>query len=184
MRNATTTTIAPTGSISIIANCSSGIEPLFAIAYVRILGDGQELIECNSLFEESIKKLKLYSPELCKRVLSEGGINALERIPDDVKKLFVTSQDISYDWHIAIAAAFQKYTDNAVSKTVNLPSSASKEDVKNIFLSAYKNKCKGITVFRQGCKKELALLIKPEDTGRISVESEFAGGCPVSYCVD
>lgn len=184
MRNATVTTIAPTGSISILANCSSGIEPLFAIAYVRILADGQELIECNSHFEESVKKLKLFSTELCKRVLSEGGISEIDRIPDESKKLFVTSTEISYDWHVAVAAAFQKYTDNAVSKTVNLPSSASKEDAKNIFLSAYKNKCKGITVFRQGCKKEHALLVKPEDTGRISVESEFAGGCPVSYCVD
>jgi len=183
MRNATVTTIAPTGSVSIIAGCSSGIEPVFAIAYVRILADGSELIECNGHFEETIKRLKLYTPELCKMVLSEGGISAIDRIPEEMKKLFVTSTEISYDWHVAITAAFQRNTDNAVSKTVNLPLSASKEDVKNVFLSAYKSKCKGITVFRQGCKKEQVLSVQPEDTGRISVESEFAGGGPVSYCV-
>ncbi|MCX5749730.1 MAG: adenosylcobalamin-dependent ribonucleoside-diphosphate reductase [Candidatus Saganbacteria bacterium] len=184
MRNATVTTIAPTGTISIIAGCSSGIEPIFAVAYVRLLADGQEIVECCPLFEEMMKKRKLYNHEFCKRVLSEGGINEMSSIPEDIKKLFLPAVGISYEWHVAIAAAFQKYTDNAVSKTVNLPSSASKEDVKNVFLSAYKNKCKGITVFRQGCKKEQVLSIKPEDTGRIAVESEFAGGCPVSYCVD
>jgi len=184
MRNATVTTIAPTGTISIIAGCSSGIEPLFAVAYVRKTADGNEFVECSSAFEEAAKKARIWNPELCKEILNEGDISATQKIPEDMKKLFVTASEISYEWHVQIAAAFQKYTDNAVSKTVNLPKSATKEDIKNIFFLAHKLKCKGITVFRSGCKKESALYIKPEDTGRIAVESEFAGGCPVSYCVD
>ncbi|MFA5104692.1 MAG: adenosylcobalamin-dependent ribonucleoside-diphosphate reductase [Candidatus Margulisiibacteriota bacterium] len=184
MRNASVTTIAPTGTLSIIAGCSSGIEPLFAVAYVRKAPEGQEFVECSSVFETVAKKAKIWSPDLCREVLNEGGISVIRKIPEEIKALFVTASDISYEWHVQIAAAFQKHTDAAVSKTVNLPQSASKEDVKSVFLLAHKLKCKGITVFRSGCKKEAALSIKPEDTGRIAVESDFAGGCPVSYCVD
>ncbi len=184
MRNATVTTIAPTGTLSIIAGCSSGIEPLFAIAYVRKTSDGNEFVECSSAFEEAAKRSRIWTNELCKEILNEGGISTTQKIPEEMKKLFVTASEIPYEWHVQIAAAFQKYTDNAVSKTVNLPKSATKEDIKNIFFLAHKLKCKGITIFRSGCKKESALYIKPEDTGRIAVESEFAGGCPVSYCVD
>jgi ribonucleoside-diphosphate reductase alpha chain len=183
MRNATVTTIAPTGTLSILANCSSGIEPIFAVAYIRSLSDGEEICECNEAFEEIAKKKKFWSPELCKRALNDGGIKEITEIPEEMKKLFATSVQIDPQWHVAVAAAFQKYTDNAVSKTVNIASSATKEDVRNIFMSAYKAKLKGITIFRNGCKKEQVLFIKPEDTGRICVESEFSGGCPVSYCM-
>ena len=184
MRNASVTTIAPTGTISIIAGCSSGIEPLFAVAYVRKAEEGEEFTECSGAFEEYAKKTRIWSPELCKDILNEGGIAAIHKIPEEAKKLFVTAHEISWQWHVQIAAAFQKYTDAGVSKTVNLPQSATVEDIKDVFLAAHKLKCKGITVFRAGCKKESALSVKPEDTGRIAVESEFAGGCPVSYCVD
>lgn len=184
MRNASVTTIAPTGTLSIIAGCSSGIEPLFAVAYVRKCSDGESFVECSAAFEEAAKKAKIWSPELCKEVLNEGGIATIQKIPEELKKLLVTAGEISYEWHVQIAAAFQKHTDAGVSKTVNLPQHATKEDVRNVFLLAHKLKCKGITVFRSGCKKEAALSVKPEDTGRIAVEEEFAGGCPVGYCVD
>ncbi len=184
MRNASVTTIAPTGTLSIIAGCSSGIEPLFAVAYVRKTAEGDEFIECNGVFEEEARKAKIWSNELCKEILNEGGISRVQKIPEETKKLFVSAQDISWQWHVQIAAAFQKFTDAGVSKTVNLPNTATEEDIRDVFLTAHKLKCKGITVFRSGCKKESALSIKPEDTGRIAVESDFAGGCPVSYCVD
>lgn len=184
MRNASVTTIAPTGTLSIIAGCSSGIEPLFAVAYVRKTAEGDEFIECNGVFEEEARKAKIWSNELCKEILNEGGISQVQKISEETKKLFVSAQDISWQWHVQIAAAFQKFTDAGLSKTVNLPNTATEEDIRDVFLTAHKLKCKGITVFRAGCKKESALSIRPEDTGRIAVESEFAGGCPVSYCVD
>lgn len=184
MRNATVTTVAPTGTISILAGCSSGIEPLFAVSYVRKTSDGREIAECSTLFEQMLKKKKIWSLNLCRRVLNEGGFSEIPEIPDEIKSVFVTAHQIPYEWQVNIAAAFQKHADNGVSKTVNLPKTASKEDIKNIFLLAHKLKCKGITAFRSGCSKEGVLSVKPEDTGRIILESEFSGGCPASYCVD
>ncbi len=184
MRNATVTTVAPTGTISILANCSSGIEPLFAVSYVRKTSDGGEITEYSPLFEQILKKKKIWSPDISRRVLNEGGFSEIPEIPDEIKSIFVTAHQVPYEWQVAIAAAFQKYCDNGVSKTVNLPKSASKEDIKNIYLLAHKLKCKGIAAFRSGCSKEGVLSVKPEDTGRVILESEFSGGCPVSYCVD
>ncbi len=173
MRNLTVTTIAPTGTISIIANsCSSGIEPLFAISYTRDVLDGNKLFEANSLFEETAKKRKFYSDELMHEVARAGSVKHIRQVPKDVKNLFVTALDIGPEWHVRMQAAFQKYTDNGVSKTVNLPSEATKEDVRKAYLLAYKLKCKGITVFRYGSKAEQVLYLG----------EEFTKECPVVDC--
>ena len=153
VRNATVTTIAPTGTISIIADTSPGIEPLFAIAFVRnVLGD-QRLVEVNPLFEDVAKKRGFYSDRLVKRVSEDGTLANISGIPEDVKRLFVTAHEVSPEWHLRIQAAFQEFTDNAVSKTINFPSSATKEDVRKAYLLAYKLGLKGITVYRDGCRE-------------------------------
>lgn len=156
MRNATVTTIAPTGSISIISGCSSGIEPLFGVCYVKkVIGD--KFIQVNPVFEKIAKERKFYSNTLIAKILKKGSIQDIEGIPDDVKRIFVTAHDIKPEWHVKIQAAFQKYTDNAVSKTVNLKATATKNDIKKIYMLAYKSGCKGITVYRDKSKKEQVL---------------------------
>ncbi len=150
-RNATVTTIAPTGTLSIIAACSSGIEPLFALAFTRNVLDGKRLTEVNPHFLAALKKRGLYSEELVEKVKSQGTVRGLG-LPKDMEEVFATAQDIAPCWHVAMQAAFQKYTDNAVSKTVNLPNEATVEDVRTCYLQAYREGCKGVTVYRDGCK--------------------------------
>jgi ribonucleoside-diphosphate reductase alpha chain len=152
VRNATTTTIAPTGTLSIIANCSSGIEPLFAIIYTRHVMD-TILEEVSPLFIKRAKKEGFYSDELMKKISVKGTLRGIKEIPKAAKKLFVTAHDISPAFHIDMQAAFQEYTDNAVSKTINLPKKATKEDVKRAYLYAYSKGCKGITIYRYGTKR-------------------------------
>ncbi|NLL05431.1 MAG: vitamin B12-dependent ribonucleotide reductase [Clostridiaceae bacterium] len=152
VRNATTTTIAPTGTLSIIAGVSSGIEPLFAISYIRNVMDNDELIEVNPLFKQIAVIDGFYSDELMRRIANKGTIHGFPEIPKSVQKVFVTSHDISPQWHVKMQAAFQKYTDNAVSKTVNLRNEATKEDVSEVFLQAYKTYCKGVTIYRDGSR--------------------------------
>jgi len=161
MRNATVTTIAPTGTISEIAGCSQGIEPLFAIAYVRNVREslGYDLTVINSLFEMIAIEKGFYSEELIKKISRSTSIQHIEEIPEDVRKIFVTALDISPEWHVRMQAAFQKYTDNAVSKTVNLPHEATPADVEKIFMLAWKLGCKGITVYRFGSRE--VQVIKP-----------------------
>jgi ribonucleoside-diphosphate reductase alpha chain len=150
MRNATVTTIAPTGTISIIANCSSGIEPLFAVAFVRknVLSGEDELVEVNSLFEKYAKERGFYSEDFMFEVSKTGSLEGMGGVPKEAKELFKTAHDVDYEWHIRMQAAFQKNTDNAVSKTINLRSEAGIKDVERAYELAYKLKCKGITIYR------------------------------------
>ncbi len=159
MRNATITTIAPTGTISIIANCSSGIEPLFAISFIKYVMDQNELVMVNPIFEEIARERGFYSNELMKKIAKKGSIQHVD-IDDDIKEVFVTAHDIEPKWHVKMQAAFQKYTDNAVSKTVNFPSSASTEEVEEVYRLAYKLGCKGITIYRDKSRSEQVLNIE------------------------
>mgnify|MGYP000710485849 CR=1 FL=1 len=161
MRNATTTTIAPTGTISIIAGCSSGIEPVYALAYKRTnILDGEEFFEVNPIFEEVLRNRGLYYEELIAKIVEEGSIQEIEEIPEDIRKVFKCALDIAPEWHVKMQAAFQKYTDNAVSKTINMPNSATRKDVEKAFLLAYELGCKGITVYRDGSREEQVLKTK------------------------
>jgi ribonucleoside-diphosphate reductase alpha chain len=156
-RNATTTTIAPTGTLSIIAGCSSGIEPLFALSFVRRVMDNDELIEVNPYFEKIARERGFYSEKLMNKIANTGSISNLHEIPQDIRDIFVTAHDISPSWHIRMQAAFQKFTDNAVSKTVNLPHDATEEDVMGIYNMSYDLGCKGVTIYRDGSKSNQVL---------------------------
>ncbi|MBM3253173.1 MAG: adenosylcobalamin-dependent ribonucleoside-diphosphate reductase [Candidatus Omnitrophica bacterium] len=181
LRNATITTIAPTGTISIIANCSSGIEPLFAVAYMREMFEGTKLIEINSVFEDMLKRYNLYSKGIISEVAKLGSIQKL-KLPAYLKRLFVTALDIAPSWHIRIQAAFQRHVDNAVSKTINLPKDSKVCDVKKAILLAYKLKCKGITIYRYGSKKEQVLYLDVPKRF-VKADSEYSGGCPTKTCI-
>jgi len=157
VRNATRTTIAPTGTLSIIANCSSGIEPLFALSYVRNILDNDRLIEANLYFEEVARKEGFYSEELMRDLATRGRLGDIEGVPDWVKRLFVTAHDISPRWHVRMQAAFQRATNNAVSKTVNFPYDATREDVAEVFMLAYKEGCKGVTIYRDRSRERQVL---------------------------
>jgi len=157
LRNATVTTIAPTGSLSLIAGCSSGIEPLFALSFSRhVLGD-VDLPEVNALFLETAKKRGLDPDTLLMRITAGGSLQRMTDVPDDLKRVFVTAFDIAPEWHVRMQAAFQRHTDNAVSKTINFAPGAAKEDVERAFLLAYREGVKGITIFRSGSKSEQVL---------------------------
>jgi ribonucleoside-diphosphate reductase alpha chain len=162
VRNATLTTIAPTGSISILANASSGVEPLFALSYVREILDGEKLIEVHPLFEKIARLEGFYSPELMKTIAQKGSIQSIEGIPAEIKSVFVTSHDIEPEWHVKMQAAFQKYTDNAVSKTVNFPFEATRDKIRDAFMLAYKEGCKGITIYRYGSRDSQVLNIQDD----------------------
>ncbi len=159
MRNATTTTIAPTGTLSIIAGCSSGIEPAFALSYVRTVMDDDKLLEVNPIFEKRARDLNFYSEDLMSEIAENGTAKGNTQIPIELRKVFVTAHDVKPAVHIKMQAAFQKHTDNAVSKTVNLPHDATEEDVKSIYDQAFKLKCKGVTIYRDGSKDNQVLSI-------------------------
>lgn len=157
VRNATITTIAPTGTLSIIAGCSSGIEPLFAVSFVRTVMEGTKLVEVNPYFEKVARDCGFWSRELMERIADRGSIQDFEEIPQDIKAVFLTAHDISPSDHVRMQAAFQKYVDNAVSKTVNFPYNATPDDVREVYLLAYKLGCKGVTVYRDGSRDEQVL---------------------------
>ena len=167
VRNATVTTIAPTGTISIIANVSSGVEPLFAVSYIRQVMDNDILVEVHPYFEKLARERGFYSPELMQRIAERGSVQGIDEIPDDVKKIFVTAHDITPEVHIRMQAAFQKYTDNAVSKTVNFRKSATIQDVARVYELAYQLDCKGVTIYRDGSRDQQVLSVgkKPEVNG-------------------
>ncbi len=162
LRNATVTTIAPTGTISIIGGCSSGIEPLFAISFLRKTPQF-ELLEVNPLFEEAARKEGFYTPELMMKIARRGSIRDLEEVPEHIRKVFITAMDLNADDHVKMQAAFQRHTDNAVSKTVNFPFTATVEEVTNVFLLAHHLGCKGITIYRDGSRDVQVLNVKREE---------------------
>jgi len=169
-RNATTTTIAPTGTISIIAGCSSGIEPVFALSYIRNVMDNDHMVEVHPLFDAEMRRRGLYSVEKMKEISQTGSVRHMEGIPDDVRRVFATAHDISPEAHLRMQAAFQKFVDNAVSKTVNFPSDAIREDIRKVFVLAYRLGCKGVTVYRDRSRDEQVLNI-----GEVN-RKESAGG--------
>jgi ribonucleoside-diphosphate reductase alpha chain len=158
-RNASRTTIAPTGSLSIIANCSSGIEPLFALSYVRHILEGEEFVEVNPYFEETAQTGGFYSPDLMKQLAEGKRLKDVEEVPEEIKGLFVTAHDISPEWHVRMQAAFQKFTDSAVSKTVNFPYEATPEDVAKVYMLAYQEGLKGITIYRDRSRESQVLTV-------------------------
>lgn len=179
LRNATVTTIAPTGTISLISSCSSGVEPLFAIAYEKHVMDNEKLVEVHNDFVRIARERGFYSEELMERIARQGDLKGVREVPEDVARVFVTSHLISPEWHIRMQAAFQKHTDNAVSKTVNFPFEATKKDVEKVFRFAHTLGCKGVTVYRDGSRDEQVLNLgkgkkaegTPAETGRVTPRS-------------
>lgn len=189
LRNAAVNTIAPTGTISIIAGCSSGIEPLFAISFVRNALSGTKFLEVSPLFESAAKERGLYKDEILAEIARKGSLRTVKAVPEELKRVFVTAFDVDPLQHLKIQSAFQKHTDNAVSKTINLPQDASVEDIKDIYLKAYELKCKGITIYRYGSKKEQVLSFGAEGESLhtpygqfISAQPEYSGGCAAGRC--
>ncbi len=172
IRNATVSTIAPTGTLSIIANCSSGVEPLFAVSYVRTVMDNDRLVEVNPLFEEIAVKRNFYSRELMALIADHGSVHGIDEVPEDVQRAFVTAHDIAPDWHIRMQAAFQKHTDNAVSKTVNFGNEAAPEDVRHVYDLAYELGVKGVTIYRDGSKEGQVLTTGKSAKAGGSAESQ------------
>ncbi|MDP2744750.1 MAG: vitamin B12-dependent ribonucleotide reductase [Dehalococcoidia bacterium] len=159
VRNAARTTIAPTGTLSIIAGCSSGIEPLFALSYMRNILDGESMVEVNPYFEQVARQRGFYSAELMQRLAAGGKLADMDGIPEDVKKVFVTAHDITPEWHVKMQSAFQRFTNNAVSKTVNFPHDATREDVSHVYMLAFKEGVKGITIYRDGSREGQVLSV-------------------------
>jgi ribonucleoside-diphosphate reductase alpha chain len=197
MRNATVTTIAPTGSISIIAGASSGIEPIFALVYRRHVLDGDRLMEVNHVFEEVARREGFHSQELMKRVAEAGSVQEMEEVPPEWRRVFLTAHDIPPEWHIRLQAAFQRHTDNAVSKTINFPHNATRQDVEDAYLLAYELGCKGLTIYRDGSRAAQVLTKglarterpkgirtpRPRPTVTLGVTEKITVGCGQSIYV-
>ena len=188
IRNATVTTIAPTGTLSIIAGVSSGVEPVFAYAYYRNVMDNTHLIETNQILRDKLTELGLYSDELMRQIIEHGSLAHVEGIPEAVKRVFVCAHDVSPIWHVKMQAAFQQFTDNAVSKTVNFPNSATREEVAEVYRLAYELGCKGTTIYRDGSRDEQVLNIgvakaKQETALPDHVEKLLESGCDSTACL-
>lgn len=185
LRNATLNTVAPTGTISIIAGCSSGIEPLFAISFVRNVLSGSQLFETNELFVKFIQAKGFDARKIISKVAKYGGsLQKIKEIPNNLKKIFVTAFDVNPEQHLSIQAAFQKFTDNSVSKTINLSQNATPEMVKRIFLKAYELKLKGITIYRYGSKEKQVLdfVSFKRNKKHIAAGADYSGGCAAETC--
>ena len=166
IRNATVTTIAPTGTLSIIAGVSSGVEPVFAYAYIRNVMDHTHLIETNQILKDKLVEAGVYSEALMKQIVEQGSLAHVDGIPEEIKRVFVCAHDVSPIWHVKMQAAFQEYTDNAVSKTVNFPNSATKAEVAEVYRLAYTLGCKGTTIYRDGSRSEQVLNIGKVNDGK------------------
>jgi ribonucleoside-diphosphate reductase alpha chain len=164
-RNSTVTTVAPTGTISIIAGCSSGIEPIFAVSYVRNVMDHTKLIETNPIFESRAKELGFYSEHLMERIAEKNSIADFDELPEEIRHVFVTAHDITPDWHIKMQAVFQRHTENAVSKTINMPRDAGVDDVRTAYELAYNLGCKGVTIYRDGSRAFQVLSTRQTEEG-------------------
>ena len=158
-RNATGTTIAPTGTLSLLASCSSGVEPIFGYVYIRNIMDGTEMIEVNPILREVLEERGLYSDELMKKIAKQGSLEGIEEIPEEIRRVFVSAHEVSPEFHIRMQAAFQRHTDNAVSKTVNFCNSATREEVAEVYKLAFRLGCKGVTIYRDGSRSEQVLNI-------------------------
>lgn len=177
LRNATVTTIAPTGTLSIIAGVSSGVEPVFAYAYIRNVMDHTHLVETNQILKDKLIAAGLYSDELMHKIVEQGSLAHVDGIPEEIKRVFVCAHDVSPEWHVRMQAAFQAHTDNAVSKTVNFSKSATKEDVAQVYKLAYRLGCKGTTIYRDGSREEQVLNIgQVNDGGKKSDGQDAAYG--------
>ncbi|MFC1949928.1 vitamin B12-dependent ribonucleotide reductase [Chloroflexota bacterium] len=194
VRNASCTTIAPTGTLSIIAGCSSGIEPLFALSYFHNILDGDQMVEANPYFEEIARDKGFYSEELMQKLATGTQLHTIDGISDDIKRLFVTAHEISPEWHVRMQAAFQKSTHNAVSKTVNFPTGATREDIAKVYNMAYDLKLKGITIYRDKSrdfqplstapvKKEDKTSITPRERSKVTkgITERVTTGCGYMY---
>jgi ribonucleoside-diphosphate reductase alpha chain len=181
MRNSATTTVAPTGTVSIIANCSGGIEPMFSLAFFRNVLEGQRLAEVNPIFEEKAREQGFYSDELIEKIAEKGTLHGIIEIPEDMRKVFVCSHDISPEWHVKMQAAFQKNCDSSISKTINLPHEATPEDVEKIYLMAWELKCKGVTVYRDGCRENQPMALSAPSKEEPAKPAEKAVRSPNDY---
>jgi len=187
MRNATLTAIAPTGSISLMAGASSGIEPLFAVAYARQALEGLRLLEIHPSFEQMGRDRGFLNDALLAEVGRHGSVRGLQGVPEEIQRLFGTALDIAPAWHVRMQAVFQKHTDQGVSKTVNLPETAAVSDVDSVYRLAYQLRCKGITVYRYGSRREQVLTLgttepAPEAEPFVAAGVEYSGGCPTGEC--
>jgi len=178
IRNATVTTIAPTGTISIISAASSGVEPIFAVAYMRNVMDRDILPEVNPIFAEVARDRGFYSDDLMKEIAAKGSVKEISSVPEDIRRVFVTALDISPEWHIRMQAAFQESTDNAVSKTVNFPADATAKDVDGVYLTAYRLGCKGVTVYRYGSREDQVLSVGGDAKKDEKAEKDDASKVP------
>jgi len=179
LRNATVCSIAPTGTLSILAGCAGGIEPFFALAFVRHVLDGARLPEMNPRFEAALRRAGVWSAELVAEVQARGSARGLRGIPESIQRVFATAPDVHPERHLAIQAAFQRHVDNAVSKTINLPADATPADVEAIYTSAWRRGLKGVTVFREGCKG-VAVLVRGESG--LEAPADYAGDCAEHFC--
>ncbi len=174
LRNASRTTIAPTGTLSIIAGCSSGIEPLFALSYVRNILDSTRMVEINPYFEEAARAAGFYSDELMQDLAGGRQLHTIDGIPEDIKHNFVTAHEIAPEWHVRMQAAFQEHTDNAVSKTVNFPHEATEQDIADVYVMAHEHHLKGITIYRDGSREAQPMSTTPAATNRKPVSTNIA----------
>ncbi len=180
MRNSTCTTVAPTGTISIIAGCSGGIEPMYSLAFMRNVLRGQSegqsaMIEVNPIFESVAEEQGFLSEGLMERVATDGTLASLDEVPDHIKQVFVCAHDVPPSWHMRMQASFQEHCDSSISKTINFPESASIDDVAEIYKLAFELKCKGVTVYRNGCREHQPMALKGSDEAHKRMTSEAGG---------